>query len=319
MNINLTFNSNVPSFVIDAANFVASFLGSLFSSPVTTTIDVGYGTVGTLPVSTGALGQSMHPLVITNGVMYSTTEAAALGISDPNNQAVGGSVGLNATVPFTFDPNHRAVLGQTDAIGVLEHEMTEVLGRTAGFYGLTSHLDTFRYTAPGQTTNGPGGYFSVDGGNTPIRNYSVTGDHGDWLQPTAQELVSPGYVYDAFTSQGNSGHILHFSNTDLLEMSSLGYGSNYDQILCGGTGSRPFVFNDAPGHTIIEQFQSTGKGHNIINVSRNDFTSFRDLMSYTTDDNNGSAVISLDGTGTNDITLFGVSKSQLHRNDFRFH
>ena len=39
---------------------------------------------------------------------------------------------MSSTSSFTFDPFHRAVAGDYDAIGTMEHEITEVLGRIAG-------------------------------------------------------------------------------------------------------------------------------------------------------------------------------------------
>src|SRR5258708_11192837 len=85
-----------------------------------------------------------------------SVEAKALGLIAADDPASDGSIGLDSSTSYTFDPNNRAVPGLADAIGVIEHEISEVLGRQSllGFqpgdgtsqFGV---LDLFRYQSAG--------------------------------------------------------------------------------------------------------------------------------------------------------------------------
>ncbi len=75
---------------------------------------------------------------------FLVTLAEVLGLASTTNTTVGFA-GIRSALPFTFDPFNRAVLGEYDAIGAMEHE-TMVQGGVAQF----SPLDLFRYASPGQ-------------------------------------------------------------------------------------------------------------------------------------------------------------------------
>ena len=115
-----------------------------------------------------------------------TAEAKALGLGlQQSSTDLDGYAGFSSAFNFTYDPNNRAVSGDYDFIGVVEHEFTEVMGRidlfgtTVGGGGATSFrhsyslLDLFHYTASGAhtytgtTTN----YFSANGGVTNLDNF----------------------------------------------------------------------------------------------------------------------------------------------------
>jgi len=98
---------------------------------------------------------------VSGGVMVITlAQARALGYFAQGGNpvdAIDGYVGLGSGANYSFDPNKRAVAGAYDAIGILEHEISEVLGRSAGLgqplsdsTPAYSPLDLYRYTAPGQ-------------------------------------------------------------------------------------------------------------------------------------------------------------------------
>jgi hypothetical protein len=96
----------------------------------------------------------------------------------------GSSLFFNPMVQYTFDPKNRSVSGKMDFIGVIEHELTEALGRVAGLNAgkngendLTL-LDLFRFKGPGQrsfnnTTEQMGAYFSLHNGNTMPKFFNV--------------------------------------------------------------------------------------------------------------------------------------------------
>ena len=166
---------------------------------------------------------------VSGGVMVITlAQARALGhFAQGGNpvDAIDGYVGLGSGANYSFDPNNRAVAGAYDAIGVLEHEISEVLGRSAGLGQPLSDgthaytpLDLYRYTAPGQPSLTPGaGYMSFDGGRTvssPFNDPANGGDAGDWSTAVS------GDAFDAFAQPGVA---LTLSSVDLREMEALGY------------------------------------------------------------------------------------------------
>jgi hypothetical protein len=157
-------------------------------------------------------------------------EAKALGLSGITANAPGndGSVGFAASQAYAFDPNNRAVAGKFDLIGVMEHEISEALGRTfdlnEGGNGYVPY-DLFRFTGPGvrnfglTDTNAALVYFSVDNGATPLKFYYTNfmmGDIQDW------QSSAPHDSFDAFVPAGVQ---LVFSYADSATLDILGYNS----------------------------------------------------------------------------------------------
>jgi hypothetical protein len=75
------------------------------------------GAAGTLPI--------VDP--IGGNYWLSTAEAKALGLL-PADSSADGFVGFSSTAPLAYDPNNRAVPGEFDFIGIVAHEISEVLG-----------------------------------------------------------------------------------------------------------------------------------------------------------------------------------------------
>ncbi len=157
----------------------------------------------------------------------STGEAKALGLFTGSPTAVDGWVGLAADAAFTFDPNNRGVAGKYDAIGALEHEISEILGRISFAEGASS---------PNVTPPRPVPSFSIDGRHDLIPfNVRSFGDSGDWDE---------GQNTDSFSAVATPGVAQVVSQTDLRVMDVLGYavaphfpataGNDY---LVGGTGA----------------------------------------------------------------------------------
>ncbi|MFI4933945.1 MAG: NF038122 family metalloprotease [Caulobacterales bacterium] len=153
----------------------------------------------------------------SNGVGFSVTsaEAKALGLFNGDPNAIDGFVGLSSGAPFTYDPNNRGVSGEYDAIGTLEHEISEVLGRVS-FLGQPSApntpLDLFRHGPLDQNPT----FFSTDG-HTNLIGFNATGGDGD---PGDWNSSAHG---DAFQAVAEIGVPMLVSTTDLREMDVLGY------------------------------------------------------------------------------------------------
>ncbi|MGH6987792.1 MAG: NF038122 family metalloprotease [Caulobacteraceae bacterium] len=270
MQINLVFDpsaASAPAGYEAAAEDAAAFYDQLFTNPITVTIDVGWGEVNGKRISdpenlaesvtngdifsysqvrSALLNSAASPVQMaadatlpasdpTGGGAFFVAQAEelALGLGDPSGAA--GAVGLNASLPFTFDPNNRSVPGEFDAIGALEHEMSEVLGRISnlGMEGQGYNpLDLFRYSAPGVRDLVPAaGWFSINGQTLlmPYNDPTNGGDAGDWANLVVGDSYGDG-------AQGIAGLV---SNVDIAEMNVLGYqvASQFAQAIAGFAGS----------------------------------------------------------------------------------
>ncbi len=261
MNIIAQYDSNVqnaPAGYKTAVNAAIAFIDRMILDPITVTLTFSFGAIQGQALDSNALGESStNGYIESYGVLASQLAASArsaadiasvnsLPTADPVNgdsfwvsdsQAkvfgVGsdphftdpqdGFVALSSSYNFTYDPTHRAVAGAFDAIGVLEHEITEALGRisylgqaTFQHQPLYAPYDLFRNSGEGARSLSLGaGYFSVDGTHVllPLNDPRTGSDGGDW---------APSAVGDAF-GEAYSGRALLFSPTDRLVMDVLGY------------------------------------------------------------------------------------------------
>jgi hypothetical protein len=258
---------NAPAGYKTAVEAAINFVDHLITNPITVTLDFSYGEILNSTLGSGTLGESS-----TNGnietysalVGYLTAAAtstadkeslATLPSTDPTNggrfwvsdtqakifglgseagytDSVDGYVALSSKYTFSYDPTDRQVSGEYDAIGVLEHEITEALGRISDLgmsgsyqgYTLWTPLDLFRYSAPGQheytiSNSSQAGYFSVDGQNMLLKynNPSNGEDGGDWDASVVGDSFGDGF-------EGRAGLV---SPTDVLEMDVQGFTINY--------------------------------------------------------------------------------------------
>jgi hypothetical protein len=181
-------------------------------------------------------------------------EAKALGMSAliaTNATNADGEIGFATTVNYTFDPNNRAVSGEYDFIGVAEHEITEVLGRSRGLnFFITGYIpyDLFRFTAAGVRSFDPNAataYFSIDNGLTVLKHFNPSGNGGDiqdWTDST------PPDSFDAFVYDGEE---LTLSAADLTAVDILGFKLNYQlphlNANNAGGGNFQLNFTNTPG------------------------------------------------------------------------
>jgi hypothetical protein len=161
----------------------------------------------------------------------SPAEAKALGLPlSVSDDGIDGYVGFSS-VPNTFSYANGSVPPANEYyfIGVVEHEITEIMGRVSLLGDLTpdySVIDLFRYSSPGVRDTTAGGlnstsYFSIDDGITNLgswNNQISNGDLADWYPQGAASGVN-----DAFNDYSNPGVINVVSASDLTLISALGW------------------------------------------------------------------------------------------------
>ncbi len=267
LKIDVSYDSSVADAPAGFKTTVAaavSYLESLISTPITITIDVGYGEVGGAMMS-GSLGESTTTGIDASyqtlrnallartatsdeiaaaaslpssdptggGTFYlSYAEAEALDLSSgPGAGAAVGAIGLSISLPFTYGTTNAVTPDTTHAFGVVEHEITEVMGRTddLGAGGDYTPLDLFRYTSPGERDLTPAaGYFSVNGTDllALFNDPSNLGDAGDWASSVTNDS------FDAFSLQGAVNPV---TATDLKVLDVIGYTPT---VSCFAAGTR---------------------------------------------------------------------------------
>ncbi|WP_430417035.1 beta strand repeat-containing protein [Parasphingorhabdus sp.] len=88
-----------------------------------------------------------------------------------------------------------------------------------------------------------------------------------------------------------------------------------DDILIGGAGDDLFVFTGISGSDTITDFTAGAGSEDKIDLQDSVFTDLNDVLVNTVDDGLGNTVISKSGVS---ISLNGVTKAQLHEDDFVF-
>ena len=140
-----------------------------------------------------------------------------------NDASQDGNILFASTVTYTYDPINRAVANKFDLIGVVEHEISEVLGRSYGLNYPTGNgyipYDLFRFNSGARSfdINATGPYFSIDNGVTDLKNFNPnvnSGDLQDW------KIYSPADSFDYAISSGQEGYLTY---ADLTALNVLGY------------------------------------------------------------------------------------------------
>jgi hypothetical protein len=246
--------SSAPAAFKQAAEAAAGYYSEMFSNDEVINIDVGWGEVDGMPISSGDLAEGVRPGIYrtyaqvlsgldadashsslqseADATLPSTdplgarfyyvpyAEAKTLGEISPTGTEIDGYIGMSKTLSLDFSQPTES--GYFDAVGALEHEISAVMGRVDAVgstygAGLYTPLDLFRYSAPGvraTSASAPSPYFSINGGATNLGNYSTVSDYADWNY----NLVR-GDAFGAATA----GTTLAVSPNDLIEQAVLGY------------------------------------------------------------------------------------------------
>ena len=328
MNLNIIYvggaaNNAAPSGFYNAVNYVANLYDSLFTNNVTVNIDVSYGSIlglsGTLsPVTKGlglsvsvgygvvsyastrnvllsenAPGSSTLPSISPEPSSYSlhmtNAEAKALGFLSATDSAIDGSVGFNSTATWDFTPNTTPAGNQYYLVGSIEHEISEVMGRTSALGNANEYhvIDLYRYSAPYvlQTGTGAPSYFSINSGVTDFDNWNNfqtgnTGDLADWASSAAP---------DAFLDNSAPGVINGVTPTDILLMQALGWTTGGPTVTSVAASADNHATSVNAGHLVT------------ITMTTNEFVTVTGIPTLKLNDNEMAGYTG--GSGTNTLTF----------------
>jgi hypothetical protein len=247
-------SSSLPSGFVNDVNYVETYFDSLFTNNITVTIDVGYGEIDGQSLGSNDLGESEQANInavsyaaVRNaliaegapgasslpatspqpGTMYmASSEEKALGLIS-NNNSLDGYVGFSDSLPFSYALNQTPASSAYYFIGVLEHEVTEVMGRVSYLgEGGYAAIDLYRYSSPGQidtTTGGAGStaYFSIDQGAANLGSWNNDANNGDLADWYPSGPAAGGD--DAFNDYSDPGVVNVMSQNDITLMETLGY------------------------------------------------------------------------------------------------
>jgi hypothetical protein len=169
----------------------------------------------------------------TNGGTFEVSKANAKGLGLTGaDSSLDGYVSISSSISFEF--NQTAASGKYDAIGALQHEFTEVMGRV-GSVGASlgssvyTALDLYRYTSSNNadpthgtpqralTQQGPNTeYFSINGGTTNLGDYNASNgeeDYADWSSAMGADPF--GFAFAGSTEP--------MSGNDAIEQSAIGW------------------------------------------------------------------------------------------------
>ncbi|MGC8476499.1 MAG: NF038122 family metalloprotease [Acetobacteraceae bacterium] len=226
---------SIPSGAVAASTSTGNQLSyRTLRSDLTTTYSSGGSSYQT-QAANALPGSDPTGSTVTNDFYVSQAEEKALGVRlFGGGSAIDGSIGLGALSNWNFGTTGvRAIAGQYDAIGAIEHEISEVMGRVGSLgtlfgSGIYTPLDLFRYSGTNALTPSSGsGSFSTNGQRLtlPFNDpFTAGGDAGDWASSVSGDAF--GY--------STAGSAETVSATDLQVMNVLGWNLSASGLTAAG-------------------------------------------------------------------------------------
>jgi hypothetical protein len=248
-----------------------------FSMLINRTANNPDGVVSLTPYFDTGLGGPGQAGPENNSTVRTTAaNAKALGLQGNDPTLLDGVVTFSNSSIFDFDRSNGITANRIDFVGVAAHEIGHVLGFTSGVDVLVGNgaapglndnqlkfvtpIDLYRFTS---RSIGPGGgvgvidwtgddtdkYFSVDGGVTPLANFShgTTFEEGHWQNDVGIGIMDPTAV---------DGELLKISGMDVRAMDVMGYNLITNPALAGDYNSNGTV--DAADYVLWRKNAGTG-------------------------------------------------------------
>jgi V8-like Glu-specific endopeptidase len=226
--------ANAPAGFAAAVQTAANLLQQAFSDNVTINIRYGWGTYNNtvdskltgaasaeggflagdyVPYATAKSWLTAHGSSSQDATAYANLPASSssfpgspadVTVSSAQEKTLGHFTGSASTVDGAIGIG----TGWTNSsswVAAALHEITHAMGRVSGYassYGAPTIEDMFRYSAAHQYqwTGGQPAYFSIDGGNTHLADFSTTSDFGDW----AINSLTPNDPFNWAVSSGSN-------------------------------------------------------------------------------------------------------------------
>ncbi len=259
MNINLVFDQPLdalPAGFADDVVAVANFFQTQFTDGIAFDLHVGFGEIRDAPIEVGSIGRSLsfghfydyqavkaaladhatsaddvsavqalpdgNPIDGNPLLFLADAQASALSLL-PSSATRDQYVGFSATASFQYDRSTGINAGSYDFMGIVAHEISEVLGRSLGVGERIVNkaptwfvTDLFHYSDVGVPDFSRGGYASPDGGVTNLGDFNqqAAGDAGDWDRSLGN---------GAFLAFSPSGAVNDVTEMDLRLLDILGF------------------------------------------------------------------------------------------------
>ncbi|MGO8778302.1 MAG: NF038122 family metalloprotease [Rhodomicrobium sp.] len=207
VDLTFSFNSSIGGAVGENYSYYQNYTYSQVYDAIET-VDGASSATATQMEAAASLASLFGASDPTGGGAFwlTTADARALGLDSASSASgLDSTITLNSSDSFTWSQSGGIAANTFDAVGTLEHEISEALGRTA-FLGQNvfgdgadyNVLDLFHFGSAGQLAepfntaaydafvNGGSAYFSIDGGRTqglPFSSYQEVrsgNDVADW-------------------------------------------------------------------------------------------------------------------------------------------
>jgi hypothetical protein len=142
------------------------------------------------------------------------------------------------------------------------------------------------------------------------------GDDGAWSVSTKSAVSDAVHTFTMKVKDG-SGHVTAGEGSAVLGTNRADTikSTSGNDLLKGNGGHDTFVFAPNFGKDVITDFQASGRGHDVVQISKSVFDSFADVLSHASQ--SGHDVV-INAGGVHTLTLKDTKMAALDKTDFHF-